>query len=125
MSAVDPLPKIRAICMALPEVTERLSHGAPSWFVRDRTTFANFWVSGHHQYGFPHLTVAAPAGVQEGLITSNPDVFFRPPYVGHRGWVGIRADGDLDWALVADLCEDGYRVVAPARLIRLLDSGGS
>jgi YjbR len=123
--AVDPLPRIRAICMALPEVTERLSHGAPTWFVRDRATFANFWISGHHQHDFPHLTIAAPPGTQAELIATDPDQFFRPPYVGHRGWIGIRTDRDMDWVLIAELCEDAYRVVAPARLIRLLDSAGS
>jgi hypothetical protein len=111
--------------MALPEVTERLSHGAPTWFIQERSTFANFWASGHHQYEFPHLTVAAPAGVQADLINTDPDLFFRPPYVGHRGWIGIRTDRRLDWTLIADLCEDGYRVVAPARLIRVLDRADS
>ena len=111
--------------MALPEVTERLSHGAPSWFVAGRANFANFWAAGHHQYDFPHLTIAAPEGVQAELIARDANRYFRPPYVGHRGWVGVRTDVDPDWTTVADLCEDGYRVVAPARLIRLLDSTGS
>ena len=53
---------------------------------------------------------------------SAPDRFFRPPYVGHRGWIGVRLDGDVDWAELAELCADAYRAVAPAKLIALLDA---
>ena len=140
---MSPLQRIRAICLALPEVTERVSHGAPSWFVRDKTNFANFWEHGHHQDEFPHLTLAAPDGAQGELIATDPDRFFRPPDVGHRGWIGVRVDADsaeasgprgtsgegrigsrnTDWTEVAELCEDAYRVVAPKRLIRMLDRG--
>lgn len=119
----DALARLRETCLALPEVVERPSHGAPTWFIQGRKTFATLWVDGHHDLEFAHLTVAAPAGAQANLIESDPHRFFRPPYVGHRGWVGVRIDPSVDWALVTDLCEDGYRTVAPTRLIRLLDSG--
>jgi hypothetical protein len=122
MPALDPLAEVRAACLALPEVTERLSHGAPTWFVRDKSAFVNFWVHGHHEHQFPHLWCAAPAGNQSELIASDPERFFRPPYVGHRGWIGVHMDGQVDWAEVAELCEDAYRTVAPTRLIRILDS---
>ena len=56
------------------------------------------------------------------LIAAEPDKFFRPPYVGGRGWIGVRLDGDLDWAEIAELCQDAYRVIAPARLAARLDS---
>jgi hypothetical protein len=118
----DPLGEVRAACLALPEVTERLSHGAPTWFVRDKSAFVNFWVDGHHEHQFPHLWCAAPAGSQAELIAGDPERFFRPPYVGHRGWIGVRIDDDVDWTEVAELCEDAYRTVAPTRLIRILDS---
>ncbi len=118
----DLVDRLRAICLAFPEVTERPSHGAPTWFVRDKSAFVNFWVDGHHERQFPHLTVAAPGGVQAELIAGDPDRYFRPPYVGHRGWVGVRMDGDVDWREIAELCEDAYRTVAPTRLIRILDS---
>jgi hypothetical protein len=121
----DPLPRVRQICIGLPEVTERLSHGAPTWFVRDKVTFVNFWQHGHHQHDFPHLTLAAPPGAQEALIADDPVRYFRPPYVGHRGWVGLRMDGDVDWTEVAELCHEAYRAVAPASLVRRLDSGTS
>ena len=115
------LAELRRICTALPEVTERPSHGAPTWFVRDRRTFVTLWEHGHHDNQFPHLWCAAPPGAQQELIASGPDRFFRPPYVGHRGWLGVRLDRDPDWAEIAELCEDAYRVVAPKILVRLLD----
>ena len=115
------LERLRAICLALPAVTERPSHGAPTWFVRDKKTFVQLWQVGHHQNEFPHLWCAAPPGLQEELIGGDPDAYFRPPYVGHRGWVGIRLDRGVDWREIEDLCREAYRTVAPATLVRQLD----
>ncbi|MEU8228901.1 MmcQ/YjbR family DNA-binding protein [Actinoplanes sp. NPDC048967] len=106
------LDELRGICMALPEVTERPSHGAPTWFVRDRRTFVTLWEHGHHDNEFAHLWCAAPPGAQQELIAAAPERFFRPPYVGHRGWLGVRLDGDVDWAEMAELCQDAYETVA-------------
>ena len=111
-----------AVCLALPEVTERPSHGAPTFFVRDRRAFVNAWTDGHHDNRFPHLWCATPAGMQEALPPEDPDRYFRP-YVGHRGWVGMRLDGGVDWDVVGDLCEDAYRTVAPRSLVARLDEG--
>ncbi len=80
------------------------------------------WPKGHHDNRFPHLWCAAPDGAQEDLVASSPERFFRPPYVGSRGWVGVRLDGRVDWVLVESLCEDAYREVAPRRLVALLDA---
>jgi hypothetical protein len=114
--------KVREICLRLPEVTERPSHGSPAFFVRDKKQFVMLWPDGHHDNLFPHLWCAAPPGAQASLAAEAPDRFFRPPYVGGRGWVGVRLDtSPLDWAEVAELCEDAYRTIAPARLIALLD----
>lgn len=113
---------LRAICLALPEVTERLSHGAPAFFVRDKKSFATLWASGHHDDDFPHLWCAAPPGAQAELIASAPGRFFRPPYVGGRGWIGVRLDSPVDWAEIAELCQDAYRAVAPAALIARLEA---
>jgi hypothetical protein len=120
-AAERDLERLRAICLALPAVTERPSHGAPTFFVQDKKTFVQFWVDGHHQDDFPHLWCAAPPGVQEELVASEPDRFFRPPYVGGRGWIGVRMDGAVDWDEVAGICEDAYRVVAPKKLVAELD----
>jgi hypothetical protein len=120
-TGADGVARLRAICLAFPEVTERLSHGAPTWFVRDRTVFVTSHEQGHHDNRFPHLWCAAPPGAQEELIAADPRRYFRPPYVGHRGWLGVRTDRSVDWAEIAELCEDAYRTVAPKRLVRLLD----
>ena len=117
------LARVRKICLSFPEVTERPSHGAPAFFVRGKTTFVQTWVAGHHDQTCPHLWCAAGPGVQGALIAANPERIFRPPYVGHRGWIGVRLDGRVDWDEVAELCEDAYRAVAPRRLLALLDSG--
>lgn len=119
---VDPLDRLRTVCLGLPEVTERPSHGAPTWFVRDKSAFVTFWADGHHDIEFPHLWCAAAPGAQGELIASNPERFFRPPYVGGRGWLGVRMDGTVDWDEVAELCTDAYRAIAPARLVRELDA---
>ena len=115
------LKQVRRICLALPEVTERLSHGAPTWFVRDKKTFCTFWVDGHHQHEFPHLWLPASPGVQEELVETEPGHFFRPPYVGHRGWIGVRMDGDIDWDEITAMVEEAYRLVAPKKLVAQLD----
>jgi hypothetical protein len=114
------LAKVRAICSALPEVTERPSHGAPTWFVRGQKSFVTCWYNGHHDLEFPHLWCAAPLGAQEAHIASDPDRYFRPPYVGHRGWLGVRLDGQVDWIELSEVCREAYRTIAPARLVKLL-----
>ncbi|MEY2570421.1 MAG: hypothetical protein QOE63_771 [Acidimicrobiaceae bacterium] len=116
--------RVRKICMALPEVTERPSHSAPTFFVRGKSSFVQLWEHGHHDNQFPHLWCAAPPGVQSELIEAEPARFFRPPYVGGRGWLGVRLDVELDWDEVAQICEDAYRVVAPAKLLAQLDASG-
>ncbi len=120
MSAEEITDRVRAICLRLPEATERLSHGSPGFFAGKQ--FVMLWAHGHHDHEFPHLWCAAPVGAQEALVEGTPDRFFRPPYVGGRGWVGMRLDGDVPWDEVAELCEDAYRVVAPAQLVARLDS---
>jgi hypothetical protein len=115
------LDRLREICLAFPEVTERPSHSAPTFFVRGKTAFVTLWADGHHDNEFPHLWCAAPPGAQEALVASDPDRFFRPPYVGHRGWLGVRLDRPVDRVELAELCEDAYRTVAPKRLLAELD----
>jgi hypothetical protein len=120
MTRTDPLPRLRELCMALPEVTERPSHGTPTWFVRDKKTFVTFW-DNHHDDGIVGIWCAAPPGVQEELVAGEPERFFRPPYVGHRGWLGVRLDVEVDWAEIAEIVADAYRMVAPKGLIAQLD----
>lgn len=117
MGLLEPM---RAICTSFPGVTEKVSHGATGWFVK--AMFVQLHEQGHHQNTFPHLWCAAPPGAQEELIASFPSLFFRPPYVGHRGWIGVRLDEPVDWEGIARTCEDAYRVVAPAKRLAELDA---
>ena len=80
-----------------------------------------------HHHGADHLAFwcAAPPGAQQELIAAAPERFFRPPYVGHRGWVGMRIDHDPDWDEVAEVLRDAYRQVAPPALLAQLDAGTS
>ncbi len=121
--APDPaevaLARVREVCLGLPEVTERPSHGAPTFFVRGKKTFVMFH-DDHHGDGILGLWCAAAPGVQEELVGSEPERFYRPAYVGHRGWVGVRLDVEVDWDEVAVICTDAYRCVAPTSLVALL-----
>ena len=119
MNNDESLERVRQRCLRRPEATERLSHGAPTWFVRDKKTFVTY-MDDHHQDGRLAIWCAAPAGVQRMLVEGDPVRFFVPPYVGHRGWLGARLDLQVDWDEIAELIEDGYRVVAPRRLIARL-----
>jgi hypothetical protein len=115
----DRLERVRELCLALPETNERLSHGAPTFFIRNKKTFV-MYLDDHHGDGRLALWCAAPEGVQEELVEAEPERFFVPPYVGHRGWIGVRLDQDLDWEEVAGIIEDAYRHVAPRKLVAQL-----
>ena len=115
----DPLSRLREIILAWPETSERISHGAPT-FWGGKKTFASFH-DNHHGDGRVALWCKLPVGAQASLVESDPDVYFVPPYVGPSGWVGIRLDRPVDWGTVAGLLEEGYRSVAPRRAIRALD----
>lgn len=116
---MESLDRLRALCLALPETTERLSHGEPTWFVRGRKTFVTF-ADRHHDDRVAFWCAAAP-GVQEELVAEDPARFFRPPYVGHRGWLGVYLDVEVDWAEVAEIVSDAYRRIAPKALAARLD----
>jgi hypothetical protein len=119
MAASELEERVRAICLAFPGTTERQSHGSPAFFAGKQ--FVMLWPDGHHDHDFPHLWCAAPPGAQEHQVAAQPDRFFRPPYVGGRGWLGVRLDRDVDWGELAQLCEDAFRSVAPRKLVAGLD----
>jgi hypothetical protein len=105
--------------MDLPGVTEKLSHGSPAFFAGRQ--FLMLWIDGHHDHVFPHLWCAAPPGAQSELISTESDRFFRPPYVGGRGWLGVRLDGTVDWNEIEVVCEEAFRTVASKKLIASLN----
>ncbi|MEU4517604.1 MmcQ/YjbR family DNA-binding protein [Amycolatopsis sp. NPDC024027] len=116
---MEQLDALRKLCLALPETTERLSHGEPTWFVRGKKTFVMF--ADHHHDDVLAFWCPAPPGVQEELVRTEPDRFFRPPYVGHRGWLGVRLDVDVDWGEIGRIVREAYRLVAPKTLAARVD----
>jgi hypothetical protein len=118
--ARDPLARLRAIVRELPETSERLSHGAPT-FWGGKKTFASFHLN-HHGDGRVALWCKALPGAQEALVEGDPEAFFVPPYVGPSGWLGVRLDRAVDWDVGAGLLEEAYRMVAPRRALAALDA---
>jgi hypothetical protein len=107
------LKRVRKLCLALPDATEKISHGEPTFFVRNKVYV--MLANNHHNDGRIAVWLAAPPGFQEGLIEEAPKIFFRPPYVGTRGWLGI----DLDQVSDADLqmyIQIAWELIAPKRL---------
>ena len=125
--AKHPLDRVRAIALALPEVTERLSHGAPCFFVRDRRPICYFHddVAGD---GRMSIWCPAPAGVQDELVTTDPERFFAPTPSASGvfgNWIGVYLDTTgcavPDWREIAAIIDDAYRCSAPKRLVAQLD----
>jgi hypothetical protein len=112
----DVLARIRVLCLALPETSERLSHGQPTFFIREKRSFLMV-LNDHHGDGRFALWCAAEEGVQEMLVEADEERFFRPPYVGHRGWLGVRLDRGIHWDELAGIVEDAYVEVAPPKLV--------
>ncbi|HEY2562456.1 MAG TPA: MmcQ/YjbR family DNA-binding protein [Acidimicrobiales bacterium] len=117
-SEPESIEQLRSICLQLPEAEERPfgGHSAPSFRVRDKL----FVMVGEDR---EYMTCKAPPGVQQMLVASDPARFFVPKYVGSKGWVGIRLDVDPDWAEIAEIAEDSYRMIAPKRLVARLGEG--
>lgn len=110
------LQRIRELCLELPETSERLSHGQPTFFVREKRSFLMV-LDNHHGDGRFAIWCAAESGVQEMLVEADRERFFRPPYVGHRGWLGVRLDRGIHWEELAGIVEDAYAEVAPPKLV--------
>jgi hypothetical protein len=104
---------LRAICCALPDVSEKTSHGELAWFASSGTRarqFATTW--DHHHDDRNAVVMAAPAGAQERLVADDPRGYFRPPYVGSKGWVGVYLDtGDIDWDLIELHLRDAHATI--------------
>ena len=110
------LAKLREICLALPETSEQPSHGAPTFFIREKRSFLMV-LTNHHGDGRFAIWCAAPEGMQKMLVDADGERFFVPPYVGHRGWLGVRLDRGIHWDELAGIVEDAYAEVAPAKLV--------
>ena len=132
----EALARVRTACLGLPETSERLSHGGPAFFIRTsgfsgvhggrppsarNTSCFVMFLDDHHGDGHLAIWCAAPEGVQAEMVETEPERFFRPPYVGHRGWLGVELTEVSDAELAA-ICREAFRTVAPPTVRRLLDS---
>jgi hypothetical protein len=120
-SAPAPLARVRKLCLSLPETSERLSHGAPTFFVRGQKSFVTY-MDDHHGDGRLALWCACPRGMRDGLVKANADTYFVPPYVGYLGWIGMRLDRRGDWDEIERVIRDAYAAVAPKKLGELVRS---
>jgi hypothetical protein len=114
----EALAKVRAACLALPETSERQSHGGPAFFIRGKKCFVMF-LNDHHDDGRLAIWCAAPDGVQADMVDTDPERFFRPPYVGHLGWLGVLLPGIDDLELAA-ICREAFTAVAPPSVLKML-----
>lgn len=126
-AALRVLARLRKLCLALPESSERLSHGEPTFFVgakhgKGGKVFVSF-VDDHHGDGIVGITFPAERGAQATLIEADPRRFYYPPYVGPSGWIGLRLDVDPDWGEIAEIVEESWRLVAPRRAVAAHDAG--
>jgi hypothetical protein len=115
---VDPLARLRQIALALPEAHEVRAWGEPTFRVKNKLFAMYAGPHNHHGAGRPGVWIKAEPGEQELRIRMDPERYFRPPYVGPSGWVGVQLDRGADWAEVAALLAVAWRLAAPPRLRR-------
>lgn len=116
--SATPLARLREVCFSLPEVTEKEAWGEPTFRVGEKL-FAMF-ATDHHHDGNIAVWCKAAMGMQEILIDADPERFFKPPYVGPKGWIGIRLVGKVDWDEVHALLAESWRMTAPKKMQGLL-----
>lgn len=109
--------EIQTLCLSYPGTSERISHGAPSFFIQEKMCFVQYR-DNHHNDGKIALWCAAPKGAQAVLVEANPDIYFIPAYVEHLGWIGLRLDREATPMEVTGVIEDAYLVRAPKKLIQ-------
>ncbi len=118
--AADPLVKLRALCLAFPGAVEKEAWGEPTF--RAPKIFAMYArANNHHGAGRPGVWIKAMPANQALMIESDPDRYFKPPYVGPAGWIGVWLDRRPPWKEIAALLDDGYRQIAPKKLVAELD----
>ena len=112
----EPIARLRTICLALPEAEERETFGGPTFRVREK-----IFAMETGRDGPPSFWCKAPPGSQAVLVGADPARFFVPPYLGSKGWIGMRLDGGPDWAEVEAIVRRSYRLIAPRKLAGLVE----
>ena len=113
----DPLKKLRELCLTLPEAHEVKAWGEPTFRVKNKLFAMYAAADNHHGAGRPAVWIKAEDGEQELRIAADPERFFRPPYVGPSGWVGVQLDRRVSWTMVDEMLAAGWRLVAPKKLM--------
>ena len=117
MSAADELERLRAIAMALPRAAEKISHGQPVFFIEKGKLFAQYWANHHGDGRRAVMVLTGGPDEQAMLIELDPELYYRPAYIGHSGWIAIRTDlGETDWDHIADRVAASWALAAPRRL---------
>jgi hypothetical protein len=116
----QPIDRLRIVCLALPEAHEVEAWSEPTFRVKNKI-FAMYAASDtHHGAGRPAVWVKSTHLIQDMLIHDDPDRYFAPPYVGPKGWLGIRLDRRPNWKTIGDLIRDAYLLTAPKRIAAML-----
>ena len=110
-SESDTLARVRKMCLSLPETSEKIAWGAPTFRVKGKLFV--MYVDNHHSDGRVAIWCMAPEGSQRALVASDPEHFFVPPYVGPSGWIGIRLDRKLDWSIIKEMIQEAHHTRAP------------
>jgi predicted DNA-binding protein (MmcQ/YjbR family) len=110
-----PIERVRKLCLALPDATEKTAWGEPTFRIKDKMFAMYADADNHHGSGRPAVWIKSTLDNQQMLIASNPDRFYKPAYVGPNGWVAVFLDKKPPWAEIKDLLEDGYQLAAPKR----------
>src|SRR5262245_59692082 len=105
--AETALARVRKLCLSLPDASERLNHGGPTFFIGSKQAFV-MYLDDHHGDGRLALWCAAPPDAQAMLVESDHEVYFVPPYVGRSGWIGVRLDRGAPWPTIAGAIERAY-----------------
>jgi hypothetical protein len=117
------MQRLREICLPLPEAVEAEAFGAPTFKIRNK----NFAMVGKDQNGQTRVWCKSTYEAQQALVNSEPERYYVPPYVGHKGWVAAWLDDDVDpdWDQIDEIITDSYRMIAPKRLVKALDEGST
>ena len=118
----SPLPRIRRLCLALPEAHEVEAWGEPTFRVKNKMFATYARPDSHHGAGRPAVWCKSTLDNQALMIAARPKDYFKPAYVGPSGWIGVWLDRPRVWATLPEILEDAYRLVAPKRLLASLDS---
>lgn len=115
-----PVERVRAICLALPEATEKVAWGEPTWRVKDKI-FGQY-DNNHHNAGRVGIWFKSTHEVRDTYVQDDDERYYVPPYVGHRGWIGVRLDVDVDWDRFEEIATMAWRLTAPKKLLAAFDA---